>query len=118
MRLLVLPVLSLALLAAAPPQRGLFVAVPTDPSLGLGTAPRRTSPAPSGLQPAPLPDRTADGPARERSGTDPTVSPTLLQRSDTYRGEGFSRGSTAQAEQEKRFKPGAGFNVKVPFAPN
>lgn len=119
MRLLVLPAFSLLLIAAAPQQRGFIVAVPEQPGFSFGNRPSTQSvPPASGLRPAPLPNRDVEGPAQERAGTEAHVAPTVLQRSDTYRGEGFSRGSTAQAEQERRSKPGAGFNVKVPFAPN
>lgn len=118
MRLLVLPALALALMAAAPPQQGLVIAVPDQNGFGLGTRQPRPAPTTTGLQPAPLPNREVDGPTRDRAGTDPSVAPSLLQRSDTYRGEGFSRGSTAQAEQEKKFKPGAGISLRMPFAPN
>jgi len=119
MRLLVLPALSLALMAAAPPQRGFVVAVPdqTDPGLGAWPSSHPKKPA-VGLQPAPLPNRDVEGPAGQRAGSDAQVAPTMLQRSDTYRGEGFSRGSTAQAEQERRTRLGAGINLRVPLAPN
>lgn len=118
MRVLAVSALSLLVMAAAPPQRGFVVAVPDVSGYGLGGRAPTLAPPTSGLQPAPLPNRDVEGPAQGRAGTETRVSPTVLQRSDTYRGEGFSRGSTAQAEQERRAKPGAGFNVKVPFAPN
>ena len=119
MRLLVLPALSLALMAAAPPQRALVMAVPIAPGLGEYQAPARPkAPSPSSFQPAPLPNRDLEGPGGERAGNGTSLSPSLVQRSDSYRGEGFSRGSTAQTEQERHVRPGAGFNLRVPFAPN
>lgn len=119
MRLLVLSALSLVLMAASPPQRGFIVAVPEQPGLGLGARKPPRAVVPSGsLQPAPLPNRGVEGPAHERAGRDTEISPTVPQRSDTYRGDGFSRGSTSQAEQQRRTTLGAGFNLKMPFAPN
>lgn len=115
---LVLPVVAIACMAAAPQQRAFVMSVPTSPSLGLAPAPV-TGPAPIGtLQPAPTPNREVEAPFGEAAGTKPSVSPTLINRRDTYRGEGFSRGSSPSEEQDKRVKPGAGFNLRMPFTPN
>ena len=65
-----------------------------------------------------MPNRDAGLPSGPRvRRPDAELSPTLLNRSEQYRGDGFSNGSTAQAEQERRIRPGAGFNLKMPLQP-
>lgn len=120
MRLLVLPVLSVTLMAAAPlPQRALVMAVPIEPGLGQWqTPPRPAALPPSSFQPAPLPNRDVEAPLGERINAETRVAPSLVNRSDTYRGEGFSRGSTAAAAQDSRARPGAALNLKMPLTPN
>ena len=120
MRLLILPLLSVALAAAAPaPQRALVMAVPVEPSgLGQWQTPHPPAPPASEFQPAPLPNRNLEAPLGARAGNNTSVSPSLVNRTDTYRGEGFSPGSTAAADQDKRARPGAALNLKMPFAPN
>ncbi len=116
---LVLAFLLLGLPAAAQ-QRPLSLQVPANPGtlLPVPARPFATTPPASPFEPAPLPNRDVEGPTGPRASSAPSLAPSLFTRSDTYRGEGYSRGSTAQAEQERRVKPGAGFNLKVPFAPN
>lgn len=77
-------------------------------------------PAPAGpvFTPAPVPNRDAaapTGPKVRRPDTE--LSPSLFNRSDQYRGDGYINGSTAQSEQEKRVRPGAGFNLRMPLQP-
>ena len=112
--------LALLTVPAAAQQRGLSLQVPANPGtlLPVPARPLATTPPASPFEPAPLPNRDLEGPAGPRASNAPTLAPSLFTRSDTYRGEGYSRGSTAQAEQERRVKPGAGFNLKVPFSPN
>ena len=77
-------------------------------------------PAPAGpvFTPAPVPNRDAALPARPRVRQPNTAfSPSLFNRSDQYRGDGYINGSTAQTEQEKRVRPGAGFNLRMPLQP-
>ena len=120
MRLLVLPMLSATVIAAAPlPQRALVMAVPVEPGLGQWQTPNRpAAPSPSAFQPAPLPNRDVEAPFGGRASNETRVAPTLVNRSDTYRGEGFSRGSTAAAAQDSRARPGAALNLKMPLTPN
>ncbi len=78
------------------------------------------APAPAGpvYTPAPVPDRDAAAPTGPRSRRrDAELSPSLINRSDQYRGDGYVNGSTAQTEQEKRVKPGAGFSLRMPLQP-
>ena len=96
-----------------------MVAVPVGPALGPSQAPVGVVPQKEGrLQPAPTPNRDVEAPFAGPGSNQPTVSPTLINRRDTYRGEGFSRGSSASEEQDKRVKPGAGFNLRMPLTPN
>lgn len=106
--------------AAAQQNRGLSLQVPANPGTLLPVPPRplATTPPASPFEPAPLPNRNVESPSGPRASNAPSVAPSLFTRSDTYRGDGYSRGSTAQTEQERRVKPGAGFNLRVPFAPN
>ena len=114
----ILPLLARPLLAASPPQRGLSLQVPPPASsstlLPLPPTPPARVPTQT-FDPAPLPNRDVDGPLAPRASGAPSVAPSLITRSDQYRGEGYSRGSTAQAEQERRLRPGAGFNLRMPF---
>ena len=67
------------------------------------------------FSPAPLPNRDTDAPPPPRATRDPSLSPSLFSRGQQYRGEGYAPGSTAQSEQEKRARPGAGFNLRLPL---
>lgn len=118
---LFLPLLAAQLLAlpllAAGPQRGLQLEVAPQGPL-LPTPPRPAPPAlASPYQPAPLPNRDIDTPRGPRASNETTVSPSLFNRNDTYRGEGFAPGSSAAAEQDRKVLPGAGINLRMPFAP-
>lgn len=113
--------LSLALLLPAPalPQhRGLSLqARPPSPLLPLPpTPPDPPSAGPgSSFDLAPTPNRDLDAPAGPRTGTAPELAPGIFTRSEQYRGEGYSAGSSAQAEQERRVRPGAGFKLRLPL---
>lgn len=78
--------------------------------------PRRAEPpsAPPGYSAAPTPDQDAFGP-RARASNQTSVGPGLFTRRDQYRGEGLSPSSSAQVEQERRVKPGAGIKLSVPL---
>ena len=111
--------LAAPLLAAAPVQRGLTLQVPDKRGMDLPVPPKPPAEAPAtSYGPAPLPDRDLDLPGRVGDDRATTVSPTLFNRRDTYRGEGFSKGSSADAEQDRRARPGAGFKLKMPLSPN
>ena len=77
----------------------------------------RPQPGPA-FEPAPTPNRDASGPPVPRASNEPQLSPTLFTRRNQFRGDGYSPGSTAQEEQERRVRPGAGFNLRMPLAPN
>jgi hypothetical protein len=114
----------LLLVALAAPataqQRGMNLTVPERGATLLPVPPRPplTVPPASPFEPAPLPNRDLEAPSGPPASNAPTLSPSLFNRSDQYRGDGYSRGSTAQTEQERRVRPGAGFNLRMPFAPN
>ncbi len=113
-----LPVL-LASAPALPQQRGLNLQA-TPPSSPLLPLPPTPPPgAAAGVGPnydlAPTPNRDLDVPTSPRAKAAPQLAPGLFTRSEQYRGEGFSAGSTAQAEQERRVRPGAGFKLRLPL---
>jgi hypothetical protein len=118
-RWLLLPIV-VPLLAAGPvPRQQLSLAVPTDPSplLPLSSSPLSLTPKPGPtFEPAPTPNRDVSGPMT-RASDKPSFGPSLFTTRNQFRGDGFSPGSTAQSEQEKRVKPGAGFSLHMPFAP-
>ena len=93
-------------LQATPPSSRLLPLPPTPPG-----APR----AGPNYDLAPTPNRDLDVPAGPRAKAAPELAPGLFTRSEQYRGEGFSSGSSAQAEQERRVRPGAGFKLRLPL---
>ena len=102
------------LLIAASPQRGFVLEGAPPPVL-----PPQTPSAPSGavqhrFEPAPLPNRDLSAPPGPRATKEPQFGPALFHRQDQYRGEGIDPRSSAQAEQERRLLPGAGFNLRIP----
>ena len=110
-------VAAMPFILAAAKDRELNLQVPANPS-GLSLpAPPPSSDPPARYQPAPLPNRDAEL-APPRASNAPTLAPTLFTHPDQYRGDGFNKGSTAQSEQEKRVKPGAGLSLHLPFSPN
>lgn len=109
---------TLPLIAAAPMERPLTLGVPAENGFSLGqTAPRAASARPPSFLPAPLPNRDLATPAPERATNEPTLAPTLFTTRTQFRGDGFSPGSTAQSEQEKKLRPGAGFSLHMPLTP-
>jgi len=118
-RWMLLPV-ALPLLAAGPgPRQQFSLAVPVDPSplVPLSTSPLGLTPKQGpNFEPAPTPNRDASLPTT-RASEKPSFGPSLFTTKNQYRGDGFSPGSTAQSEQEKRVKPGAGFSLHMPFTP-
>ncbi len=87
------------------------------PLLPLPPTPPRS--APTGPGPrydlAPTPNREIDAPQGPRASNSPELAPSLFTRGQQYRGEGYSQGSSAQAEQERRALPGAGFKLRMPL---
>lgn len=120
MRAWLLIPLALPLLAAAPQSSKFSLAVPADNNPLLPVGPQAYSlgtPARGPIyEPAPLPNRDLSAPLA-RASNEPTLAPTLFTTKNQYRGDGFSRDSTAQSEQEKRVKPGAGFSLRMPLTP-
>ncbi len=101
--------------SAAFAQRGLNLnTTGQDRMLPLPPAPAPVTRGP-GFTPAPIPNRDASAPPPPRASNDAQLAPSLFSRRDQYRGEGFSPGSTAQGEQDKRTRPGAGFNLRMPL---
>ena len=107
--------LGFPLMAAAPLQRPLTLAVPADG--GFTLSPPATPGAVPSFQPAPLPNRNVFTPQGPRASNEPTLAPTLFTSRTQFRGDGFSPGSTAQSQQEKNVKPGAGFSLHMPLSP-
>ena len=79
---------------------------------------QRTVPAqptnPPGFTTAPTPNSDASAPVT-RASKDASLAPGFFSRRDQYRGEGISPGSSAQAEQDRHAKPGAGLNLLMPL---
>ncbi len=86
----------------------------TSPLLPVPSTPR-AGPAPREFQPAPLPNRDYEAPAGPRASNSTELAPRVITRKEPYRGEGFSPGSTSEAETDRRAKPGAGFNLRMPL---
>lgn len=98
------------LLIAASPQRGFVL---EGGPLALPQAPS-PPPAAQRFEPAPRPNRDLSAPPGPRATKEPQFGPALFHRQDQYRGEGIDPRSSAQAEQERRLLPGAGFNLRIP----
>ncbi len=113
-----LPVLLLPA-PALPQHRGLNLQAtpPSSPLLPLPPTPPSAAAAGAGpnYDAAPTPNRDLDVPAGPRDKAAPELAPGFFSRGEQYRGEGFSTGSTAQAEQERRVHPGAGLRLRLPL---
>ncbi|MDT7950795.1 MAG: hypothetical protein RQ966_04750 [Acetobacteraceae bacterium] len=109
--------LALPLIAAGPLQRPLTLAVPAPGAFSLDPPPAAAPAKAPSFQPAPLPNRNLSSPPSERESNEPSLAPTLFTSREQFRGDGFSPGSTAQSEQERRLKPAAGFSLHMPLAP-
>lgn len=95
-------------LQATPPRSRLL---PLPPAL---PGPALTGPG-LGYDLAPTPNRNLDAPAGPRARDSPELAPGFFPRTEQYRGDGYSAGSSAQAEQERRVHPGAGFKFRLPL---
>ena len=113
---LLLPIL-LSPVPALPQHRSLNLqaTAPSSPLLPLPPTPPGIPGAGPNYDLAPTPNRDLDVPAGPRAKAAPELAPGLFNRSEQYRGEGFSAGSTAQAEQERHVRPGAGFKLRLPL---
>lgn len=96
----------------------LTAAAPKSRMSDLGTDYSFSRPAPApppgrSYAPAPMPNRDLSAPQASASN-DPQFGPSLFLPREQFRGDGFSPGSTAQSEQERRLKPTPGFRLSVP----
>lgn len=118
MRAVLLTVAVLAGVPAAAFGQGRGIVLQAQPSasplLPVPSTPR-ASPALREFQPAPLPNRDYEAPAGPRASNSAELAPGVFTRKELYRGEGFSPGSTSAADTDRRAKPGAGFNLRMPL---
>jgi hypothetical protein len=77
------------------------------------------SPAsPSAFTPAPMPDLDFDAPSgpRKTGPPKPELAPGLLHApSMVYKGEGYTPHSMMTDEQDRRFRPSPGVNLRLPL---
>ena len=106
-----LPALSLLIAGAAP--TGSFTTSAPVQNL-TPTLPHPVPAAPPRFTDAPTPNQDTNAPHVRATG-DASVTPGFFSRRDQYRGEGLSAGSSAQTEQDRRAKPGAGINLTMPL---
>ncbi len=108
-----LPLVGLLAVAASPPPN---LVPPTALPSFTTRAPAATPPAapPPGFTAAPTPDDDVYAPVT-RASKDASVAPGFFTRRDQYRGEGLSAGSSAQTEQDRRARPGAGISLSMPL---
>ncbi len=65
---------------------------------------------------APVPNLDEAAPTLRTLGpAQPEFSPGFFNTKRSYRGEGFTAGSTSQSEMQRHFKPTAGVNMSVPL---
>ena len=111
-----LPILSLMLMAASPLPRTYDLRFSTvAPSLSIPTAPVASRAAKPDYDIAPTPNRDVAAPNTTSASNSAYLAPSLFTRGQQNRGEGFLSGSSAQAEQDRRAMPGAGFNLTMPL---
>jgi hypothetical protein len=72
------------------------------------------STAPPGYDVAPTPNQDAFAPIT-RASKDASVAPGIFNRTNQYRGQGISPDSSAQIEEDRRVKPGAGIKLNFPL---
>ncbi len=108
-----LPLVGLVAVAASPPPN-LSPAPPLPSFNSQVRAPAAPATSPPGYSPAPTPNDDAFAPTT-RASKDASVGPGFFTRRDQYRGEGLSPGSSAQTEQDRRAKPGAGISLSMPL---
>lgn len=114
--LLALPIASLALMAASPPPRPYDLRFNNDsPSLNAPTTSVIARAPSASYDLAPTPNRDVAAPSAPSNGNNAYLAPSLFARGQQNRGEGFLSGSSAQAEQDRRALPGAGFNLRMPL---
>ncbi len=100
---------------AAAPATSSFIPAPSVPAITMQRQALIPTPNPNpGYTSAPTPNQDASAPQAKASNA-PYVAPGFFTRTDQYRGEGLTPSSSAQAEQDRRAKPGAGFNLRMPI---
>jgi hypothetical protein len=108
-------------LMAAGPNKTLTIspgaaALFTDPA-GAGRVHDVTATVGSGFTKAPVPNSEAGIPfVKNPNAKQAQLAPNLFSPPGTgYRGEGYIPSSSADAEQQRKVKPGAGVSLKVPL---
>lgn len=99
--------------AAASPVQYRPIIVEAMPPAYLPATPPTSPQQASRFQAAPVPNRDVDLPT-ERATLDPKLTATLYNRRDQYRGDAIAPNSSAQIDQERRVRPGAGLALKIP----
>ena len=105
------PVLALLVVAAAQPPSSQNAPYPNFNAQRPAPPPATE---PQGFTLAPTPNADSYAPVT-RASKDASVAPGFFTRRDQYRGEGLSPGSSAQIEQDRRVRPGAGINLTMPL---
>lgn len=73
-----------------------------------------TVPGVGRFEPAPTPNQNVTAP-RPPAVTGTVVSPTMFRPASTYRGDGYTHGSSQQVTQEPRRMPLPGISLTVPL---
>lgn len=115
--------LGAALLTTGAGMSGSLAASPSSLSRPLDLSFNLVSPPPkrplvrsSTFAAAPVPDLDQDVPTLRALGpAQAELSPSLFNNKRSYRGEGFTSGSTSQGEMQRHFKPTPGVNLSVPL---
>ncbi len=102
--------------AATPPQGFTLQVPPNYPFAAQAPAPSRPRQPGPVYEPAPLPNPDIRAPQRAESNG-PEISPSLFNRRDQFRGGSFSRGESAQSEQDRNLRPSPGFKLRMPLTP-
>lgn len=116
-RALLLTIGAVATVAAAPSKYSLL----TTPSfqedtVSLEQAGQAAASAGNDFTPAPLPNSDASAPILRTLGPETAqFTPGLFQRETTFRGNGYTPGSTVDGNEQRRFNPSPGINMKVPL---
>jgi hypothetical protein len=109
--------LVMAIILAAASPAGFNLQVPAAGS-NLPVPPEPPAKVPPGkFQPAPTPNRDVEL-SKPKASNDTTITPSLFTRPEEYHGDGFSKGSTVQSDQDRRLKPAPGFSLHMPLSPN
>jgi hypothetical protein len=116
-RILALLGLAAATMAASPPSgsfnSGLVYQEATIAPM-TGTAP--AEPPAEGYTPAPVPDADQAAPVQRQLGPPQAeLTPGIFTAQSTYRGEGYTPGSSIEGTENRNVKPAPGFSLNVPL---